>query len=317
MALVQSCCSLDCLPGRARRARDLGRVEWALVSPLHANAADATSALRAVALRPRWPSCRAVAVNSAREDLHRGAAAGKVRLRCQHRIAPSADLSRGRVQCKVRGQAVAVRAFGPRHTTSTRDGRHDTPSSPGSRAGQRRWRHRRRRHQRPRPGALGDVVFVEVPAVGRKVVQKASGGRGRERQGGERDRCADLGRGRLTPMPSLPARRRWSTRTRRARPGSSSWSREQVRARWPDGRGRLRRLRQETCAMVAPPSRPRPRLFAGDGCGRGHLARPTVRGSRRSNSAFGSSKIDVATIAPVPPLSSTLSLMREGPTRRG
>ena len=38
----------------------------------------------------------------------------------------------------------------------------------------------------PRAEQLGDVVFVEVPEVGRKVAAGRGGGRGRERQGGER-----------------------------------------------------------------------------------------------------------------------------------
>ena len=42
---------------------------------------------------------------------------------------------------------------------------------------------------------LGDVVFVELPEVGRQVSQAAAG-RGRERQGGERRLRADQRRGR-------------------------------------------------------------------------------------------------------------------------
>ena len=47
----------------------------------------------------------------------------------------------------------------------------------------RRGRRRHRRHHRPRAGALGDLVFVELPEVGRDARPRATRGRGRVRQG--------------------------------------------------------------------------------------------------------------------------------------
>ena len=42
---------------------------------------------------------------------------------------------------------------------------------------------------------LGDVVFVELPSVGKTVVEGRRGGGRREREGGERGLCAGLRRG--------------------------------------------------------------------------------------------------------------------------
>ena len=94
---------------------------------------------------------------------------------------------------------------------------------------------------------LGDVVFVELPEVGRKVDAGRGGGRGRERQGGER---------------RLRARRpaRWS-RSTASSPASPALVNEDAegkgwffkikvaergRARRPDGPRRLRGLRRRT-----------------------------------------------------------------------
>ena len=55
---------------------------------------------------------------------------------------------------------------------------------------------------------LGDIVFVELPEVGRKVREGRGGGRGRERQGGERRLCAGRrrgGRGQRRRSPTSPA----------------------------------------------------------------------------------------------------------------
>ena len=69
---------------------------------------------------------------------------------------------------------------------------------------------------------LGDVVYVELPEIGRQVEQGQGGGGRRIGQGGERGLCAGLGRGGRGQRRRSPPTRPRSTPTRWARAGSSS-----------------------------------------------------------------------------------------------
>ena len=114
---------------------------------------------------------------------------------------------------------------------------------------------------------LGDVVFVELPQVGTSCRQGRAGGRGRERQGRERDlrpgrRRGDRGqRRRWSRIPALVNQgaegEGWFFKLRVARPR---------RGRGPDGPGRLRR----------PTSRASPDHAGGDP-DRGRNPRPVRR----------------------------------------
>ena len=92
---------------------------------------------------------------------------------------------------------------------------------------------------------LGDVVFVELPAVGDKVASRRAGRRRRKRQGGERSVLAGLGGSR---------RRQWRSRGRaephqRGRDGQGLDLQDQAlrsrRTRRADGRSRLSGLPQD------------------------------------------------------------------------
>ena len=73
-----------------------------------------------------------------------------------------------------------------------------------------------------RRAQLGDIVYVELPRDRPKAVQGRRGGRGRERQGRERRLRAGLAARWSRSTPSLDGTPATSTRTPRARAGSSS-----------------------------------------------------------------------------------------------
>ena len=118
---------------------------------------------------------------------------------------------------------------------------------------------------------LGDIVFVELPEVGRKVSAGRGGGRGRERQGRERRVRAGLGRGRRGQR----RHRRPAGARQRGRRGQGlvlqDQGRRPGRARRADGPRRLRGLRQgERPDALSAAHRRRPPRHAGQDRRRRH-----------------------------------------------
>ena len=131
---------------------------------------------------------------------------------------------RGKALCAPIGRA-AARSFphsllSRKSLTPARDTHGHRALHQGSRVDPRRRRHRHRRHHRPRAEQLGDIVFVELPEVGRKAAQGEAVAVVESVKAAS-DVYSPVAGEVVEVNGDSSTSRRWSTTTPRARPGSS------------------------------------------------------------------------------------------------